>query len=220
MLHPSHQAMEAVMKILHLDSSITGKQSVSQTLSTEIVTALAAHHTGAEITYHDLANEPLLHLSPAHLAAFQGGPVEDAALGQDLAQGGRYLEELFAADVLVIGVPMYNFGIPTQLKAWIDRVLVAGKTFRYTEKGPIGLLPASKKVYIVTSSGGIYSGDSPAKVLEHDESYLRAVLGHIGLKDVTVVRAEGVNISPDMRRTTLDDARRTIRDIHTSRLAA
>ena len=208
------------MKILHLDSSITGKNSVSRALTAEIVAAQVANNPGAEVSYHDLADEPVMHLSPAHLAAFQGAPVEGAALGQDLAQGGRYLEELLAADVLVIGAPMYNFGIPSQLKAWFDRVLVAGKTFRYTERGPEGLLPASKKVYVVTSSGGIYSGDSPAKAFEHDESYLRAVLGHIGLKDVTVVRAEGVNISPDMRRATLDDARRTIRDIHTSRLAA
>src|ERR1700744_1714313 len=212
--------METVMKILHLDSSITGAQSVSHTLSTEIVTALAARHTGAEVTYHDLANEPLLHLSPAHLAAFQGGPIEDAAVGQDLAQGGRYLEELLATDVLVIGVPMYNFGIPTQLKAWIDRVVVAGKTFRYTAQGPEGLLCAGKKSFIFTSSGGIYSGDSPAKFLEHDESYLRAVLGHIGLTDVTVIRAEGVNISADVRRTSLDGARRMIRGTDITKLAA
>jgi FMN-dependent NADH-azoreductase len=208
------------MKILHLDSSITGKNSVSRSLTAEIVAAQVAQHPAAEVTYHDLANEPVMHLSPAHLAAFQGASVESAALGQDLAQGGRYLEELFAADVLVIGAPMYNFGIPTQLKAWIDRVLVAGKTFRYTEHGPEGLLPAGKKVYLATSSGGMYSGDSPARLLEHDESYLRAVLGHIGLKDVTVVRAEGVNISPDVRRTALDDARRAIREIYTHKLAA
>jgi FMN-dependent NADH-azoreductase len=211
--------METVMKILHLDSSITGEQSVSHTLGTEIVTALAARHTGAEVTYHDLANEPLLHLSPAHLAAFQGGPVEDAALGQDLAQGGLYLEELLATDVLVIGVPMYNFGIPTQLKAWIDRVVVAGKTFRYSERGPEGLL-TGKKVYLATSSGGFYSGESPAKILEHSESYLRAVLGHIGLKDVTVIRAEGVNVGPEARQTAYDNARRSIGELAPMKLAA
>lgn len=207
------------MKILHLDSSITGKPSVSHTLSTEIAAALVARHAGAEVTYHDLANEPLLHLSPAHLAAFQGGAVENAALGKDLAQGGRYLEELVAADVLVIGVPMYNFGIPTQLKAWIDRVVVAGKTFRYTERGPEGLL-SGKKVFLATSSGGFYSSDSPAKVLEHSESYLKAVLGHIGLKDVTVIRAEGVNIGPEARQAAFDKARRSINEIDPVELAA
>ena len=96
------------MKLLHLDSSITGKHSVSRALSAEIVAAHLAQRPGTEVTYHDLANEPLLHLSPAHLAAFQGGQVESAALGQDVAQGVRYLDELIAADVVVIGAPMYN----------------------------------------------------------------------------------------------------------------
>lgn len=208
------------MKILHLDSSITGQNSVSRTLGAELVAAHVAENPGAEVIYHDLANEPVMHLSPAHLAAFQGTPVESATLGQDLAQGGRYLEELLAADVLVIGAPMYNFSIATQLKAWIDRVVVAGKTFRYTAQGPEGLLSAGKKAFIVTSSGGIYSGDSPAKFLEHNASYLRGVLGHMGLKDVTVIRAEGVNISPDARQTALGNARRAISDIDTARLAA
>jgi FMN-dependent NADH-azoreductase len=208
------------MKILHLDSSITGTNSVSRTLSAEIVAAQVAQNPGAEVIYHDLASEPVMHLSPSHLAAFQGAAVEDAALGEDLARGGQYLEELLMADVLVIGAPMYNFAVPTQLKAWIDRVLVAGKTFRYTAQGPEGLLPASKRVFVVTSSGGVYSGDSPAKSLEHDESYLRVVFNHIGLKDVTVIRAEGVNITPDMRRTAVDNARRVIRDMHTPKLAA
>jgi FMN-dependent NADH-azoreductase len=211
--------MEVIMKILHLDSSITGKQSVSRVLSAEIVAAQVARHPAAEVTYRDLASEPVHHLSPAHLAAFQGVAVESAALQQDLAQGGRYLDELFAADVLVIGAPMYNFGISTQLKAWIDRVVVAGKTFRYTERGPEGLL-TGKKVFLVTSSGGFYSGDSPARVLEHNESYLRAVLGHIGLKDITVIRAEGVNISPDARKVAFDNARQAIGEIDSVRRAA
>jgi FMN-dependent NADH-azoreductase len=211
---------EAVMKILHLDSSITGSNSVSRALTAEIVAEQVAQNSSSEVIYHDLANEPVMHLSPAHLAAFQGAPVESTALGQDLAQGGRYIEELLAADIVVIGAPMYNFSIPTQLKAWIDRIVVAGKTFRYTERGPEGLLPVGKKAFIVTSSGGFYSGDSPAKFLEHDESYLRGVLGHIGLKDVTVVRAEGVNISADVRRTALDHARRIIRGTDIPKLAA
>jgi FMN-dependent NADH-azoreductase len=96
------------MKILHLDSSVIGTNSVSRTLSAEVVAAQVAQNPGAEVTYHDLANEPVMHLSPAHLAAFQGAPVESPSLEQDLAQGGRYLEELLAADVLVIAAPMYT----------------------------------------------------------------------------------------------------------------
>jgi len=208
------------MKLLHLDSSITGKQSVSRALSAEIVAAHVAQHPGIEVVYHDLANEPVMHLSPAHLAAFQGSQIESAALGQDLAQGARYLDELFAADVLVIGLPMYNHGIPTQFKAWIDRVVVAGKTFRYTERGPEGLLPAGKKVFVAASSGGVYSGDSPTKALEHTVSYLTGVLAHMGLKDVTVIRAEGVAMGPEARQNAMEKARRAIGESFTNRLAA
>jgi FMN-dependent NADH-azoreductase len=208
------------MKLLHLDSSITGPHSVSRLLTAEIVAAQIAQHPGIEINYHDLANEPALHLSPAHLKVFQGGPVESEALGQDLALGGRYLDELFAADVLVIGAPMYNFSIATQLKAWVDRVVVAGKTFRYTERGPEGLLSADKRVFIASSSGGVYSGESPAKALEHNESYLRGVLSHIGLKDVTVVRAEGIGLGPDARQNAIEAARRKIDELGQVGLAA
>jgi FMN-dependent NADH-azoreductase len=208
------------MKLLHLDSSITGQHSVSRTLGAEIVAAHVAQHPGIEVTYHDLANEPVMHLSPAHLAAFQGGQVEGAALAQDLAHGASYLDELVATDVLVIGAPMYNHGVPSQLKAWIDRVVVAGKTFRYTERGPEGLLPAGMKVFIAASSGGLYSGDSPAKAFEHSVSYLTGVLAHMGLKDVTVIRAEGVAMGPEARQNALEKARRAIGESLTNRLAA
>jgi FMN-dependent NADH-azoreductase len=207
------------MKILHLDSSITGPYSTSRQLSAGVVAAQVAQNPGAEIIYRDLATEPAMHLSPAHMAVFQGGAVESDALGQDLALGGQYIEELIAADVLVIGVPMYNFTIPTQLKAWIDRVAVAGKTFRYTETGPVGLLPAGKKAFLATSSGGFYSGESPAKFLEHAESYLRGVLALMGLKDVTVFRAEGIGLGPDARKRAIDDALAAIREFH-SKVAA
>ena len=118
------------MQLLHIDSSVLGTNSASRELSAEIVARQLALHPGMNVVRRDLALDPALHLSPAHLAAWQGGPVEDTNLGADLAKGGAYLEDLFAADIIVIGAPMYNFSIPTQLKAWIDRVVVAGKTFR------------------------------------------------------------------------------------------
>lgn len=208
------------MNILHLDSSITGAASVSRMLSSEIVAAQVARHRGAKVVYHDLAKAPAMHLSPEHLAAFQGGEIGSAALGEDIALGGKFIEELIAADVIVIGVPMYNHGIPTQLKAWIDRVVVAGKTLRYTEKGPEGLLPAGKKVFLATSSGGFYSGDSPVKFLEHTESYLRGVLGLIGIKDITVFRAEGIGLGPDARTKAIAGALGEIDKFHAHRQAA
>ena len=201
------------MKLLHLDSSITGQNSVSRILTAEIAAAQAARHPGIEVIYRDLANEPVMHLSPAHLAAFQGAPVQSEMLGKDLSLGGKYLEELFSSDVLVVGAPMYNFSIPTQLKSWIDRIVVAGKTFRYTERGPEGLLPSGKKVFIASTSGGVYSGDSPAKAFEHNESYLKAVFAHIGLKDVTVIRAEGIGLGVDARQKAIEGARRKIGDL-------
>lgn len=208
------------MKLLHLDSSITGQNSVSRILTAEIVAAQVALHPGTEVIYRDLASEPAMHLSPAHLAAFQGAAVRSEALGKDLVLSGQYLEELFASDILVIGAPMYNFGVPTQLKSWIDRVVVAGKTFRYTERGPEGLLPAGRKVFIASSSGGVYSGDSPAKALEHTESYLRGVLAHIGLEDVTVIRAEGIGMGADARQNAIEGARRAIGERATFKQAA
>jgi FMN-dependent NADH-azoreductase len=208
------------MKLLHLDSSITGQNSVSRTLTAEIVAAQVARHPGIEVIYRDLANEPAMHLSPAHLAAFQGAPVQSETLGKDLSLGGQYLEELFSSDILVIGAPMYNFSIPTQLKSWIDRIVVAGKTFRYTERGPEGLLPAGKKVFIASTSGGVYSGDSPAKAFEHNETYLRGVFTHIGLKDVTVIRAEGIGLGVEARQKAIEAARRTIGNLIVLKRAA
>lgn len=109
--------------------------------------------------------------------------------------------------MIVIGVPMYNFSIPSQLKAWIDRVCVAGRTFQYGANGPEGLLPKGKKVFIASSRGGQYTGDSPAAFLEHQESYLKAVLGFIGLTDVTIIRAENLSRGDDAKNAALADAK-------------
>ena len=198
------------MKILHIDSSILGSYSVSRALTAEIVALQATQHPGAEIVYRDLANERPLHVTGAYMAATRGGDVSDPNVAADIALGNSYIDELFAADIIVIGVPMYNFSIPSQLKAWIDRIVIAGRTFRYGEKGPEGLLPAGKKVFIASSRGGVYSGDAPAAFLEHQESYLRGILGFIGLRDVTIVRAEGLNAGAEAKETAIAKARAEI----------
>jgi FMN-dependent NADH-azoreductase len=197
------------MKLLHLDTSILGSNSVSRTLTAEIVEREKALHPGLEVVYRDLEAEKTFHLSGAHLAAFQGAPVEDAAFGVDLAVGGAYLEELLSADIIVIGLPMYNFSIPSQLKGWIDRVSVAGKTFRYTANGPEGLVKG-KKVIIASTRGGIYSSDSPMARFEHHESYATAVLGFLGMDDISIVRAEGLAIGPESRQAAFATARQEI----------
>src|ERR1700685_329385 len=198
------------MQLLHIDSSVLGPYSASRALSAEIVARQVALHPGINVIHRDLAADAALHLSSAHLAAWQGGTVQDGALGADLGKGGAYLEELLAADIIVIGAPMYNFSIPSQLKAWIDRVVVAGKTFRYGASGAEGLLSKTKKVFIASSRGNVYTAGSPAAALEHHESYLTGVLSFIGLTDVTVVRAEGLAFGAEAKEAAMLKARANI----------
>ena len=193
------------MQLLHLDSSALGGASVSRQLTSEIVVRHQALHPGIHVTYRDLAADPALHLTGAHMAARMGTASEDATINADLVKGNAYMDELFAADVLVIGAPMYNLSIPTPLKAWIDRIAVAGKTFRYTATGPEGLLKG-RKAFIASARGGVYSAGSPAAALEHQESYLIGLLAFLGVKDVKVVRAEGMAFGPEAKEAAIAHA--------------
>jgi FMN-dependent NADH-azoreductase len=130
-----------------------------------------------------------------------------------VALGNQMLEDFLAADIVVIGAPMYNFGIPSQLKAWIDRIAVAGKTFRYGANGPEGLA-GGKRVIIASSRGGMYV-EGPFAAFDHQETYLRAVFGFIGVTDLTFVRAEGVAISPENKEQALKSAQSSIPSIVT-----
>lgn len=192
--------------ILHIDSSILAANSVSRQLSAKIVTRELELHPDAKIIRRDLVAESVQHLSVGHMAAWQGDDSARAALADDLAAGETYIEDLFTADMIVIGAPMYNFTVPSQLKSWIDRVVVAGRTFQYGPSGPESLLPPGKKVIIASARGGIYTGDSPAATLEHHESYLRAALGFIGITDVEVIRAEGVAMGEEARALAITEA--------------
>jgi FMN-dependent NADH-azoreductase len=168
------------MKLLHIDSSVLGPHSVSRQVSAAIVDRLAkATPTSLDIVYRDLTAAPLDHLSGSHLAAAQG-VAPSPALAQDLAAGQTMLDEFLAADIVVIGAPMYNFTIPSQLKAWIDRIVVAGKTFKYSDKGAEGLA-GDKRVIIAVSRGNFYGAGAPAAAGEHLETYLRWVFGFIGI---------------------------------------
>lgn len=177
------------MKLLHIDSSILGDASASRQLSAELVQAWRQNEDGLDVTYRDLAADAVAHFSALTLAA-GSTPAElrDAALKHEVAVGEEVLEEFLAADVVVIGAPMYNFTISSQLKAWIDRIAVAGKTFRYTENGPVGLA-GDKKVVIVSTAGGVHAGQPTGAA---HEGYLRTVLGFFGITDIEVVRAEGL----------------------------
>jgi FMN-dependent NADH-azoreductase len=174
------------MTILHLSTSITGDQSVSRRVSRSIVDKLAAEHPGEQVIERDLVAEPLDHLTLAALA--------DSSI----------LDEFLAADTIVIGAPMYNFSIPTQLKSWLDRILVAGKTFRYTEHGPEGLA-GGKRVIIALARGGFYNEGSPSQPFEHVETYLTNVFNFIGI-DPEFVAADGIAIGPEQRAKALAEA--------------
>jgi FMN-dependent NADH-azoreductase len=181
--------------ILHIDSSITGENSVSRTITRSIVGQLAASDPRAAVAYRDFAADPLPHLTLDALA--------DSSV----------LDEFLAAEAVVIGAPMYNFSLPTQLKAWIDRIMVAGKTFRYTASGPEGLV-SGKRVIVALARGGHYHEASGMAALEHLETYLKAVFNFIGIEP-EFVAADGVNLGPEQRAAALSLALGT-----TERLAA
>lgn len=185
------------MKLLHLDSSILGQHSASRELGAAVVARWQRDTPGIEVAYRDLAANPLPHLSGASLAQ------ADVA---EAATAAAVMEEFLAADVIVIGAPMYNFGIPSQLKAWIDRVAVAGKTFRYTAEGPQGLA-GGKQVIVAATYGGMHPADSGRNFVE---PYLRQVFGFLGIDDIEFVSAEGLSISPEHRANALDAAQQRI----------
>lgn len=173
------------MTILHVDSSISGESSASRAISLSIVDRLRALHPATVVT-RDLVSEPLPHLTLGEFA--------DESV----------LNEFLAAEIVVVGAPMYNFTLPTQLKAWVDRLLIAGKTFRYTDEGPIGLVKG-KRVIIGLARGGFYDRGSPAASLEHLETYLRGVFNFIGI-DPEFVAADGLSVSPEQRDSSIKQA--------------
>jgi FMN-dependent NADH-azoreductase len=200
------------MKLLHIDSSVLGPSSVSRQVSAAIVDRLREATAGLDIIYRDLTLTPLAHLSGLHLSAPQG-TLPEADLQQDLATGQAVMEEFLDADIVVLGAPMYNFTIPSQLKAWIDRIVVAGKTFKYGPGGPEGLA-GGKRVIIAISRGGFYGAGTPAAVGEHLETYLRWVFGFIGVANPEFISADGVQVGPEHREKALTGALQAATNLH------
>jgi FMN-dependent NADH-azoreductase len=200
------------MKLLHIDSSVLGPHSVSRQVSAAIVERLRKATPGLNVVNRDLTLTPLAHLSGHHLAAGQGAAA-DEALQQDLAAGQAVLEEFLAADIVVLGAPMYNFTVPSQLKAWIDRILVAGKTFKYDAQGVKGLA-GNKRVIVAISRGGFYGTGTPAAVGEHLETYLRWVFGFIGVANPEFISADGIQTGPEHREKALAGALQAATNLH------
>jgi FMN-dependent NADH-azoreductase len=197
-------------KILNIVTSVKGEASFSIKLSNAILQKLLLIHPGSQVHTRNLAQSPFPHLEEAHFTSFY--TPEDVRTEEHkdaVKHSDEAIKELMEADIIVIGVPLYNFGIPSTLKSWIDHIARAGVTFRYDENGPEGLV-INKKVYLAISSGGIYS-EGPMKNFDFTESYLRAALGFIGMKDITAFRVEGTLV-PDLKEVALPKALNTVNE--------
>ena len=195
-------------QLLHIDSSILGGNSVSRQLTAQIVASWRAAHPATEVSYLDLAVE-----TPSHFSADAMGfrlPPSSEQLSEvqkrENAISEALVSQFLAADVLVIGAPLYNFTIPTQLKAWIDRIAQVGRTFKYTDKGAVGLA-GGKTVIVASTRGGMYSTSDAGNAMEHQESYLKTIFGFFGVTDVRFVRAEGLAMGEAAKAAALALAR-------------
>lgn len=198
------------MKLLHIDSSILGTASMSRQLTAEIVDAWVAAHPDTVVERLDLAANPPPHFSADALGIKTGIPAAPSdAQRRENALSEALVGQFLAADVIVIGAPIYNFSVPSQLKAWIDRLAQPGRTFRYTADGPVGLA-SGKTVIVASSRGGVYSTTDRGQATEHQESYLKVVFGFFGIDDVRIVRAEGLAMGEAARASALASAREDI----------
>jgi FMN-dependent NADH-azoreductase len=196
-------------RVLVIESSARQQGSVSRELTQQFIANWQAAHSGDQIQVRDLAVEPVPHLDATLLGGWmtpseQQSEAEKAAL----ARSNQLTDELLAADVLVLAAPMYNFAIPSTLKAWLDHVLRAGVTFKYTETGPQGLL-TGKRAFVLTARGGIYAGSG----LDHQEPYLRQALAFIGIHDVQFIHAEGLNMGAEFSEKGLAQAKARLAEV-------
>jgi FMN-dependent NADH-azoreductase len=204
------------MNLLHIDSSILGDGSASRQISAAIVDGLTQTIPDLAVVRRDLDAAPLPHLSGRLLPTIRPDPNHPVAgIDAETAEAAAVLQEFLDADIVVIGAPMYNFTVSTQLKAWIDRVLIAGKTFGYTEAGPTGLA-GGKRVIVASSRGGLYGPGAPSQANDFHETYLRAVFRFIGIETIEFVRAEGLAYGPDQREAALSAALASIPSLATS----
>ncbi|PZV38560.1 FMN-dependent NADH-azoreductase [Mesorhizobium kowhaii] len=207
--------------LLHIDSSALGDFSTSRKLTASIVRAWQQANPHVRVTYRDLAAAPPAHLTGRVMMAMRSRDLTGLSDEErvQIAFSDDLVEEFLAADAVVIGAPMYNFSLPTPLKAWIDRIAQAGRTFKYTESGPVGLA-GGKRVVIASSRGGMYAGTPLEAALDHQEAYLRGVLGFTGITDVAIVRAEGTNMGPEAVEQAMISAHEQIERLFVTSLAA
>ncbi|HEX8443164.1 MAG TPA: FMN-dependent NADH-azoreductase [Allosphingosinicella sp.] len=191
-------------KVLIIDSAATGEKSVSRKLTNEFAEQLRSREPRAEIIRRDVGRAPIPHLTEETVGAIRGAPGDTEAAAAALALSDALIAELKGADLIVIGAPMYNFGMPSTLKAWFDHVLRAGITFRYTSGGPEGLV-RGKRAIVIEARAGLYS-EGPAAGMDHQEPHIRTLLGFMGVTDVTYVRAEKLAFGPEAATAAITEA--------------
>ncbi|MBD2505196.1 FMN-dependent NADH-azoreductase [Anabaena azotica] len=197
--------------ILHIDSSPRGDRSISRTLSYEFITSWKDTHPSDTVTYRDLGRNPVPHVDePWIAAAFSSPDTHTPELQAAIKLSDSLIDELLAADRLVFGVPMYNLTIPSTLKAYIDQIVRVGRTFTVGANGYQGLVDSSKKVLVITSRGGSFAPGTPYAAYDFQEPYLRAILGFIGLIDVTFIHVENLNVGDEAREKSLAGAKDAI----------
>jgi FMN-dependent NADH-azoreductase len=209
------------MQILHLDSSVLGDASASRRLSSDIVWEFQQQRPSVHVVYRDLAKDDIPHLTGAIASGFRSpgsAPVTDDGVRSEHARSEALVGEFLASDIIVIGAPMYNFSVSSQLKAWIDRVAQPGRTFRYTSDGPVGL-SGGRRVVVASTRGGMYSAGA-ASSMDFQESYLRAFFSFLGINDVQFVRAERLTKGAELREQSLAGARSQVHEAVSQSLAA
>lgn len=211
--------LDTNMQILHIDSAITGNNSITRELTADILANLQQAHPEAKVDYLDLAVNAPSHLSAQSLGFRTGQEAATEIERQENAISEALVTQFLAADVIIVGAPFYNFTIPTQLKAWLDRIAQAGRTFKYTATGPVGLA-GDKKVIIASARGGAYSTSAAGQAMEHQESYLKVIFGFMGVTDVTIVRAEGVSMGPEAKAAAMQGAKAEIEQLQAVAVAA
>ena len=208
------------MKLLHIDSSVLADNSVSRKLTAQIVAEWSANHADTTVSYLDLSVQAPNHLSADSLGfRLPAGSDMSEVQKAENAISEALVQQFLDADVIVVGAPLYNFSIPSQLKAWIDRVAQVGRTFAYTEAGPKGLA-GGKTVIVASTRGGMYSTSEGGRAMEHQESYLQTVFGFFGVSDVRIVRAEGLAMGDAGKAQALASADTDIKSVTAAANAA
>ncbi|WP_233982457.1 FMN-dependent NADH-azoreductase [Pectobacterium versatile] len=204
------------MNILHIDSSILESGSVSRQISADVVEQLVKQHPHAVVTYRDVVKDEIRHLTGPIAAGFRqitSSSADEATL-REHQLSEALVAEFLANDVIVIGAPMYNFSVSSQLKSWLDRLAQAGKTFKYTEKGPVGL-SGGRTVIVVSSRGGFYT-TPPFLDMDFQERYLQGFFRFLGITDIHFVRAEGASKGDEIKHREIQNAQSSIASVVTS----